>query len=461
MHSLKDRKVLIFGLGLNDGGLGMAEYFLKHGALVTITDLRTKEQLSPILGKLEKYKEQITLHLGEHREEDFLNNDIIVRNPAVKPNSEYLQIAQKAGKQIEMEMSLFHRLSPCPIIGITGTRGKSTTTSLIYEFLKKKYGGKIFLGGNIGRSAIREVDTLTKDNIAVLEISSFHLDGMGANKVSPHIAVVTNMYIDHQDWHGSMEEYINAKKNIYRYQGNDDYLVVNIDNDITKEFVKDCKSNIITYSLKDTPANYYMDDNMQIYLNGVPILKLQSKDVALKGEHNMYNILSAIATAKIYDISNEDIEEVLKDFKGVPGRQELVRELNGVKFYNDTTATSVEAVKAMFERFSKDFSGKIIMIAGGVDKGLDYSLLVDNMKEHLKGLVLLEGTASERINDLMGDFDNTHKYFNNMESAVKKAYELAKDGDMVILCPSASSFNMFLNEFDRGDQYVKYVNLLK
>jgi UDP-N-acetylmuramoylalanine--D-glutamate ligase len=461
MQSFKNRKVLIFGLGLNDGGLGMAEYFLGHGAKVTITDGKTEEQLKNTLERLDKYKENITLHLDGHIKEDFLENDIIIRNPAVKPSSEYLQIAKEAGKQIEMEMSFFHRYAPCPIVGVTGTRGKSTTTTLIYEFLKKKFGEKIFLGGNVGRSAVRELASLTDENIAVLELSSFQLDAMGDSHVSPHVAVVTNMFTDHQDWHADMNEYIEAKKNIYRYQNEDDYLVVNIDNDITKNFVKDCNSNVVTYSLLDSSATYYMDSDMNIYFEESLLFSLNEKDVVLRGKHNRYNILAAIATSRIYDIEESPIKDVLVEFKGVHGRQELVRELNGIKFYNDTTATSIEAVKAMFERFGDENKGKIIMISGGVDKGLDYSLLVDDMKKYLKALILLEGSASERIYENIKDFENVYKYYADFKKAIQKAYEVAESGDMIILCPGGSSFNMFVNEFDRGSKYVSFANELK
>ena len=459
MQSFKDKKVLIFGLGLNDGGLGMTEYFLKKGATVTITDGKTHEQLKPTLEKLNDYENSITLHLGGHIEKDFLENDIIIRNPAIKPDNKYLKIAQDNGKQIEMEMSLFHKLSPCPIIGVTGTRGKSTTTTLIYEILKTKYGKNIFLGGNIGKSAIREVERLNDDNLAVLELSSFQLENMGQNKISPHIAVVTNIFTDHQDWHPSMQHYIDAKKNIYKYQSNDDFFVVNIDNDITKTFVKDCKSNLITYSLLDKDANYFLNENLEVIENGKKLLNIENAN--LKGRHNMYNMLSAISTVRIYDMAEKEILSVLETFKGVPGRQELVREVDGIKFYNDTTATSVEAVLAMFNTFGNDFKGKIIMIAGGVDKGLDYSLIEEDIRKYLKALVLLEGTASKRIDNQLKGFESIHKYFTDFEKAIHKAYDLAQKGDMIILCPGASSFNMFANEFDRGKQYVNYVNLLK
>ena len=459
MQSYKGKKVLIFGLGLNDGGLGMAEYFLKQGALVTITDGKSKEQLSSSLEKLKEYRKDITLHLEGHNESDFLENDIIVRNPAIKPNNEYLQIAQKAGKQIEMEMSFFIQNVECPVIGVTGTRGKSTTSTLIYEMLKKKFGSKIFLGGNIGKSAVRQLDSLSKDHTAILELSSFQLDSMGKRRISPNIAVVSNIYQDHLDWHSSMDEYINAKKNIYRYQKENDTLIVNIDNEITKEFVRDCKSNVLTYSLNDKNANYYLNRNLELFHNQKSILKI--KELRLKGEHNLYNILAATTTALNQGIDKEGILLVLKEFKGVKGRQELVRELNGIKFYNDTTATTIEAMKVMFNTFGKENKGKIVMIAGGMDKGLDYSQIADDMKRYLKALVLLEGTASEKIYENVKVFKNIYKYFGNFKEAISKAYTLAKKGDMIILCPGGTSFNMFANEFDRGDQYVEYVKLLK
>jgi UDP-N-acetylmuramoylalanine--D-glutamate ligase len=453
----ENKKVLIFGLGLNDGGLGIAEYFLKEGAHVTVTDMKSKEELQEPVSILSKY-ENVTFHLGEHIESDFIENDIVVRNPAIKPNNKYLRLARNSGKEIVMEMALFHKVSPSPIIGITGTRGKSTTTTLIYEILKDVYKEKVFLGGNIGKSAIRELPKLSKNDIPVLELSSFQLDGMGESKVSPHIAVVTNLYRDHIDWHGSMDEYIKAKKNIFLHQSKDDYLVVNIDNDITKEFVNEAPGKIITFSLKDKDANYFMDDNLHIYENGKEILKLES--FKLKGEHNHYNILAAVATSRIYDIPVESIKRVVERFEGVPNRQEFVRELGGVKYYNDTCATSVEAILAMFNTFGEKYKGKIVMIAGGVDKGLDYDLILNVMRKYLKSLVLFEGTASEKINTVVGPYVDTHKYFDSMKAAIDTARELANEGDMVILCPGASSFNMFINEFDRGQKFVDYVNSL-
>lgn len=456
MQDYKNKKVLIFGLGLNDGGLGMTEFFLSQGAKVTITDGKTEEQLQSTLEKLKKYGEKITYHLGGHLKEDFLDNDIIIRNPGVKPNNKWLRIAQDAGKQIEMEMTIFHKLAPCPIIGITGTRGKSTTATLTYEFLKKKYIDKVFLGGNIGKSAVRELENLTKDNLCVLEMSSFQLKTMGENNISSNIALVTNIYVDHQNWHPDMKDYIESKKSIYKYQTKNEILVVNIDNDITKEFVKDAPGKVITFSLENSSADYYLDENLNVYENGDSFLNL--KVSTLTGEHNYYNVLGAISLSRIYNISQEDILSVLKKFRDIPGRQELVRELNGIKFYNDTTATSVEAIEAMFKRFSSNYTKKIVMISGGVDKGLEYTKLLPYMERYLKKLVLLDGTASEKFKEIYNSYEGT---FGNLKKAVDCAYENAESGDMVILCPGGSSFNMFANEFDRGDQFVNYVNSLK
>jgi UDP-N-acetylmuramoylalanine--D-glutamate ligase len=451
------KKVLIFGLGLNDGGLGMAQYFLEQGAKVTITDEKTEKELAKPIEKLSKYK-NVSYHLGGHIEKDFIENDIIVRNPAIKPNNEYLKIAREKKKEILMEMALFHKLTLCPTIGITGTRGKSTTTTLVYEILKKNYKEKVFLGGNIGKSAIREIENFDRDDIAVLELSSFQLDGMGETMVSPHIAVITNIYKDHLDWHTDIDEYIETKKNIFKFQKKDDYLVINIDNDITKKFVNDSKGKVITYSLKDKNADYYIDSNLNVFEKGKKLLTIENP--ILQGEHNWYNMICSIATTRIYDISVETIKEVIENFVGIPNRQEFVREIGGVKYFNDSCATSVEAIKAMFDRFGEKYKGKIVMIAGGVDKGLEYEILLGNMKKYLKALVLFEGTASEKIDEIVTPYVETYKYFSNMKDTIDQAQELSDKGDIVVLCPGASSFNMFLNEFDRGEQFVKYVNSL-
>lgn len=456
-EQFKDKKVLIWGLGLNDGGLGMVEFFLNQGAIVTVTDGKTQEQLAPTLSKMSEYIDKIILHLGGHIESDFLDNDIIIRNPAIKPDNPYLKIAQNAGKQIEMEMSLFHRLCPCPIIGITGTRGKSTTTTLTYLFLKQKYGDRVLLAGNIGKSAIRELPGLTEDNIVVLELSSFQLDAMGRSKVSPNVALVTNIFEDHLNWHRDMNDYIWAKKNIYVHQKRDDIVSINIDNHVTSEFVSDASSNLITFSLLNSNAIYYLDTEHRVYEKGKELMQIP-ENIPLQGVHNLYNILGAISLARQYDVSQGDIMKVLNEFAGVEGRQQTIREISGIKFINDTTATSMEAMLVALDRFGPQYPKKIVMISGGVEKGFEYARAAQPFKKYVKALVLLEGTASEKMYEAFSRSKvDIYKYYSDFKLAIQKAYDVANDGDIVILCPAAASFNMFANEFDRGRQFNEIV----
>lgn len=454
----KNKKVLIFGLGLNDGGLGMTEFFANQGALVTVTDNKSADDLQVTLDKLSSYP-NITYHLGEIHESDFIDNDVIVQNPAIKSDNKYIVLARSLNKTIEMEMSLVHKLCPCPIIGITGTRGKSTTSALTFEFLKKEFGDRVVLGGNIGKSAIRELPKLTKDNIVVLELSSFQLDTMGKSGVSPNFALVTNMYPDHLNWHIDMADYIAAKKNIFLHQKFGDTTVLNLDNEITNEFTHEVKSKLVTFSLKNHTADYYMDDSRNVYERGSFLL--DAGKALLTGEHNKYNILAAVSLARQFNASVNSILEVLKNYSGLAGRQQLVREINGVKYINDTTATSVEAMLALFERFGSDYSKRLILISGGFDKGLDYSRIRNLLTAHCKALVLFEGTASEKIASAVdGTSLKIEKYFNTMKDAAIKASSLATTGDVVILCPGAASFNMFKNEFDRGAQFDEVVKSL-
>jgi len=457
----KDKKVLIFGLGLNDGGLGMVEFFVEQGSIVTVTDGKTEDQLESTLKKLEKYKDKITYHLGGHPESDFTDNDIIIRNPAIKPGNKYLQIAEDAGKQIEMEMSLFLRLAPCKVIGISGTRGKSTTTTLIYKMLYEEFGDKIILAGNIGKSAIRTLPNLTDKNIVVLELSSFQLDMMRTNKQSPHASLLTNIYVDHMNWHQDMEDYIDCKRTLFKFQGKDDIAIINIDDprvSETENIIKNTGAEFITFSSKQS-AKYQRIKN-DIFETGNKLLSLDN--MFISGDHNKQNALGAIAMTRQFGVSVKSILTVLSNFKGVAGREEIVRELNGVTYVNDTTATSLEAILVALKRFGPEYPHKIIMISGGVDKGLDYSILKPYWEKYIKALVLLDGTASEKMAEVMADSSiSMHKFYNNFADAVLTASDLAKDGDLVILCPGGSSFNMFVNEFDRGRQFDTLVNNLK
>lgn len=456
----RNKNVLVWGLGLNDGGLGVVEFFLDQDVNLRVTDMKTEKELSSTLEKLEGRKDKIDFVLGEHRNEDFEWTDIIIRSPAIKPDNELLKYAMELKKEVVMDMTLFHKLKPCPSIGITGTRGKSTTTTLISEMFRKKMKDKVFLGGNITVGALRGLSELDKDGLAVLEISSFHLDDMGRNKISPDHSVITNIFTDHLNWHSNRDEYIDSKKNIFKNQKKDGICVLNLDNEDTKKCVDDVPPNAVMFSLKDPSADYYCDGDGWLFEKGNKNINISR--AKLQGEHNRYNILAATALCRSLDLDWKYIEEVISEFDGVPHRQEFVKEINGIRFINDTTATSVEAVRAALKRFGPEYKKKIVMISGGMDKGFDYSVLKDDVEKYVKAIVLLEGTGSEKMQEEFSELNiDIHKYFDNFEKAIKEAYRLAEDGDLVILAPGGSSFNMFDNEFDRGRQFRDIVNKLQ
>lgn len=454
------KKVLVFGLGLNDGGLGMVDFFVEQGAEVTITDGKTEEQLASTLEKLKEKDGKLTFHLGGHVESDFTDNDIIIRNPAIKPDNPYLKIAKEAGKTIEMEMSLFFKLAPCKIVGISGTKGKSTTTTLTYLMLKKKFGDSVVLAGNIGKSAIRELPKLTKDNLVVLEMSSFQLDALRDAKLSPHVSLLTNIYEDHLNWHKDMADYIDCKQTMFTFQKAGDITILNSDDPRVHNMENAAKktgAKVVTFSSHESAD--YQRKEMVVFEQSKELLTLEG--MIVNGEHNFQNALGAIALARQFDVTAPQILEVLSEFTGVDGREQLVREINGIKIYNDTTATAMESMLAAMNRFGPQFPKKIIMIAGGMDKGMDYSQVAPVWNTYLKALVLLEGTASEKMATVMDSSTvPVHKYFGVFKDAVEKAYSLAQAGDMIILCPGGTSFNMFANEFERGRQFNDLVNAL-
>lgn len=407
------------GLGLHGGGAGSAKFFCLQGADVLITDLKMKEQLKESLEKLKRFKIKYTL--GGHKEADFIWADLIIRNPDVPSTSPYLEIARKNNIPIETDINLFFKLSKAFIIGVTGTKGKSTTAYLIYHLLKAKYK-KIFLAGNIGISPLELLPKIKKGDKVVLELSSFELEGLTQ---SPNIAVFTNIMPDHLNRYGSMAEYIEAKKTIFKYQTSKDVLILNNDDPVVREFAKEALSKVRFFS-----------------------------------KHPV-SVSAAIKVAELLKVPPKTIEKSLKSFKGVPNRQEFIKELNGVRYINDTTATMPDAVIYALRTFRD--SNRIILIAGGQNKGLKYNELAKEILKSVYKIVLLPGTASEEIKKELSELNSSIGIIpvNSMEEAVKEASLLGEKGDVVLLSPGAASFNLFKNEFDRGDQFVKFVKGLK
>lgn len=440
--NFKGKKVVIMGLGLYPQGSGIsaAKFFARLGANVIVTDLKTRKDMASQIKLLKGFK--IKYVLGKHSKSDFKEADLIIKNPAVRMESEYLKIARENRIPIETDISLFFSLCPAKIIGITGTRGKSTTSSLIYEILSAN-GEDAHLGGNIQVSPLNFLDKLNKNSLVVLELSSWMLESLEQGKISPQIAVITNVMRDHLNTYAGMKEYTMAKSLIFKFQKSKDLAILNFDNEITRKMGENLKAKKIWFSAKKKSS----------------AMKLATNTI-LPGEHNIYNTLAAVIVSKQLKISDSIIKKTLKNFKGIPNRLELIRELGGVKYYNDTTATTPDATLAALKSF-KDKN--IVLIAGGADKNLEFKDLAKVLQGLVKVLILLPGTATDKLRkDLAEMGENIEPIAaKSMKEAVLKARELSQGGDIVILSPGAASFGLFVNEFDRGDKFVKEVKSLK
>ena len=458
------------GLGLHGGGVGSAEFLAKQGAKVLVTDLKSAQKLGYSLKRLKKYK-NIQFVLGQHRSEDFSEADLIIKNPAIDPDSRYLNIARKYKVPINTDIGIFFELCPCPIVGITGSKGKSTTAVLIYELLSSRLD-KVCLAGNIRISALSQLEKLNKKSLCILELSSWQLDDVVFHKKSLSTAIVLNLIPDHLDRYKNFQAYVNAKKNIFYHQKKKDFLILNYDDRIVRSFKDEAKSKVIFFGRslsKIIPAQnlgayvkkgsfYYKDEEN-------PILKIS--DIKIKGEHNLYNTLAAITLAKLYHLPDKTIRKIIKNFSAQKGRLEYIGKFLSIKFYNDTAATIPDAVIAAIESFNN--KKKIILIAGGQDKNLNYKDLSSVVIKKVKKLILINGNASEKLyQEIKIALASKRKLarliadrsIKNMEEAVRIAVNVANKGDVILLSPGAASFNLFENEFDRGEQFIKAIEKL-
>lgn len=455
MINFRDKKITIMGLGLLGRGVGDAEFLVREGADLLVTDLKTRTELRESLNRLKRFK-NIKYTLGKHRAEDFKDQDLILRAAGVPKNSKFLKIAKKNKIPIEMDDSLFAKYCPCPIIGVTGTRGKTTTATLIYEILSsmksskdrfRARGRKVYLAGNVqGVATLPLIKKVKQNDLAVLELSSWQLQGWDEAGISPRIAVITNIYPDHLNYYkGNMKMYVNDKKAIYRYQSKDDFLILNQENKYSREFAREAGSKIIWFSRQDVSRHW---------------------QVKLVGEHNLENIAAAMAVAKVLNVSG--IKKVIESFKGLEHRLELVREIDGVKYINDATSTTPIAAQKALAAFNQP----IILIAGGSDKRLDFSDLARDIKKKCKAVVLLKGEGTERLKKYLSfiiypsatsSWPSGHLSFievDDLRQAVKVAKNVAEAGDIVLFSPACTSFGMFVNEYDRGLKFKKVVESL-
>ena len=454
----KNKKVTIMGLGLHGGGAGAAKFFAKHGADVLVTDLKTKDSLQKSLNRLRGLK--IKYVLGRHRADDFINADLVIKNPAVPRNSPYLKFAKSNNVPVESDISVFFKLCPGEIIGVTGTKGKSTVATLIFSILKRVWPSTV-LAGNIGVSPLEFLGKIKKNSKVVLELSSFELEDL--NK-SPRMAVMTSILPDHLDRYQSMDEYVAFKKTIFLHQNKNDVLILNYDDKTLRNLAKEASSQVYFYSKKEPLTK--KSGRFACHLKGSDIfcgeegfLVFDVKKLNIFGEHNISNVLAAVSAAFVLGVSVADIAKVLAVFKGVPFRQEFTAEINGAKYFNDTAATMPDAAIAAIETFGGRYAN-IILIAGGQNKGLDYRELAATINKKIRKLILLPGTASDKIKENLDRGVNVFPA-ESMEAGVETARRLSQWGDIVLLSPGAASFNLFKNEFDRGEQFNDAVRKIK
>ncbi|KKQ53642.1 MAG: UDP-N-acetylmuramoylalanine-D-glutamate ligase [Parcubacteria group bacterium GW2011_GWD2_38_11] len=451
------------GIGLHGGGVGTVKFLVTQGAKVIATDLRTKEQLGASLEKLKGLK-NVEYVLGHHRMEDFSKVDMVIKNPAASWSDKHIKFALENKVPVEMDSSLFFKICKNKIIGVTGTKGKTTTATLIYEILKTVGKNPIKIG--IGQvSVLDKLLLLKKDSVVVFELSSWRLSGLGRAKLSPHIAVFKNIMPDHLNYYGTMEKYFQDKKYIFTNQKPKDWLVMNNDDELLKEATKEVSAQVVRFSyqpLKRSRAVFIEDE--AIYLNnGIDVKKLAAiKDVLIPGRHNLSNVMAAIGAVYAFGISAVEIKKALPQLKGVAHRLEFVRELRGVKYYNDTAATIPDAAISGLNAFEKP----IILIAGGTDKNLDFTEFAGEILEKTKNTILLKGNATEKILEKLRkiaseEFLGNIETVSSMAEATTLAQKKAEQGDVVLLSPGAASFGLFANEFDRGDKFRDAVKKLK
>lgn len=452
---VKGKYVAIMGMGVSNTPL--IKYLMDLDANITVFDKKSEEELDKSL--IEEYAIQgVKFSLGENYLKNLVGYDIIFRSPSMRPDIPELEKELDRGAILTSEIEMLIDLCPGKIIGITGSDGKTTTTTLIYKMLEAA-GYHCYLGGNIGIPLFAKIDEMRSEDIIVLELSSFQLMTL---KKSPQIAVVTNVSPNHLDIHKSYEEYIEAKKNIFKYQDKDGIVVLNYDNDITRDFSLEAKGEVRYFSTRVKLDDGVILDNNMIKISEDKIRKqiINVDDILLLGAHNIENACTAIAAVKDL-VKPEDIVSVLTTFKGVEHRNEFVRLLNGVKWYNDSIGSSPTRTIAGLV----SFKNKVILIAGGYDKHLDYTDMGRYIVDHVKTLVLL-GQTKEKIKTATlqeierrgGNIDLPIIECTSLEEAVNKAYEVASEGDTVFFSPASASFDMFKNFEERGNKYKELVH---
>lgn len=458
-YEFKNKRITVMGLGLFGGGAGVAQFLAKQGAHVTVTDLKNATELAPSVKQLEGLP--VTYRLGGHHDDDFINADMIIVNPAVPKESRFLRIARDNHVPLDTEINIFFQLCPAPVIGITGSNGKSTTTTLTGKILQQTQR-TTWVGGNIGKSLLLHLEEIKPSDIVVLELSSFQLEELHNAKTSPGISIVTNISPNHLDRYSGMDDYIQAKKGIVLYQKPGDYAILNYDDPELRTWEKECKSAVLWYSAKDTLTEgaSVKNDTVVLSVKGETITIPCISRIKIPGVHNLQNILAASLAAYLAGAGKQHIEEVVTTFPGLEHRLEFIREVNGIRYYNDSKATTPESAMAAITAFRTP----VILIAGGYDKGSSFEKFAEVCARHTRAVVLI-GKTTNKIKELILQKKAQKETPSiltpdTFREAFLQANTLAKAGDVVLLSPACASYDMFMNYEERGRQFKDMVCVL-
>lgn len=451
---LAGKRVTVMGLGVLGGGVGVATYLATHGAIVTVTDMRDAELLADSLAALRRFP--ITFHLGGHHMGDFRAEgaDVVVRNPGVPMTSPFLQAAKDDGVRIEMEMSLFFGSCPAPILGVTGTKGKTTVTALIGDILRH-WNPESLIAGNMGVSAMTELDRLDVSTPVALELSSFQIEALNEHQLSPHIAVLTNISEDHLDRYDDFDHYASTKRGLTHAMEAHDVVVYNSDDELVQTVPQQTRARPFPFGLHDSGKDgaWLSGDGLVVRDGSIEVMFQRSSVLVLSGDHGARNALAAVGAAHVYGVPAWAIERGLDTFMGVANRLEDVATVDGVRYVNDTSATAPAAAVAGI-RVLAPLASRLHVIAGGADKRTDFAPFAEAIREAGACVYLLDGTATPALAAVLAGSDaEVAGRFGTMDDAVAQAAGASAAGDVVALCPGCASFGMFSNEFDRGERF--------
>jgi UDP-N-acetylmuramoylalanine--D-glutamate ligase len=453
------KRITIMGLGFFGGTIGLAKYLVAQGAQVTVTDLKPADALRDSIAALGSLP--VRLVLGRHDEADFTGVDAVFVSPAVPESSPYLAAARAHGIPIDTEMNLFVRLCRGTIVGVTGSNGKTTTTSLIGAILTA-HEPRTRVGGNIGGSLLPELEQIQAGDPVVLELSSFQLEDLAEVGRSPHIALLLNLSPNHLDRHGTMENYVAAKRQIFAYQGPGDVAILNADDPRVAALAAGLRSRVRWFSLaRPVDDGAYLDgERLLIVRAGAACEVCRVADIPLLGRHNVANVLAAVAAADAWGVPPAVMRQAIRSFPGVEHRLERVRELRGVTFYNDSIATSPAATLAALAAISRP----VLLIAGGYDKGLPFQALGEAIARRVKALFLIGDTAAQIAQAVKAARPRgappAITFCGDLRQAVDAAYRAAAPGDVVLLSPACASYDQFRNFVERGRLFKAYVAAL-